>query len=48
MGRVGFGEPQGAPRMGAEPGHIALHRLYDKLGVSNRTELALLVRDSES
>ncbi|MDP3908737.1 response regulator transcription factor [Novosphingobium sp.] len=27
---------------------VALHRLYDKLGVSNRTELALLVRDSES
>lgn len=26
---------------------VALHRLYDKLGVSNRTELALLVRDSE-
>lgn len=26
---------------------VALHRLYDKLGVANRTELALLVRDSE-
>lgn len=26
---------------------VALHRLYDKLGVTNRTELALLVRDSE-
>lgn len=26
---------------------VALHRLYDKLGVSNRTELALLVRDSQ-
>lgn len=26
---------------------VALHRLYDKLGVSNRTELALLVRDSD-
>jgi len=25
---------------------VALHRLYDKLGVTNRTELALLVRDS--
>jgi len=24
---------------------VALHRLYDKLGVTNRTELALLVRD---
>ncbi len=38
-----------AGQMGMTEGAIkvALHRLYDKLGVANRTELALLVRDSE-
>lgn len=39
-----------AAQMGMTEGAIkvALHRLYDKLGVANRTELALLVRDSQT